>query len=408
MWIHLPRSTYSPCAVVLPDSTLESSELHDLLARFVTSSGKSHAAKFWNRVCKTDSWMMRRSGLISSPSMASRGVESWIASLQESHAREILWRESGSSKPTQGISGQIQGESYGKWDRATSFWRTSTVFLFQSEGSNCPRLSQGYSESWPRTGSMRNGLLYPPQKSEPVSGASDCSSWPLTLEKWPTCRAEEHKEPVASDQAKAKGFFALCEDSATWNWPTIREHEVGAYQNQTDGSTQPTLTGTTEQWASPAAGGGGSVSRGNDRIGEPLLAGQASLWTTPQAHDTNMRSHGQTSGLLDNKAGNACLATDASLWATAAARDWKGDSEASMDKGSDVPGGCRLPGDAETFSANFPQAQALDLTALLNQLLGGISRADKLRALGNGVVPHQCAAAFRILWQRLMAIGGDT
>ena len=40
--------------------------------------------------------------------------------------------------------------------------------------------------------------------------------------------------------------------------------------------------------------------------------------------------------------------------------------------------------------------------------LGGISRADKLRALGNGVVPHQCAAAFRILWQRLMAIGGDT
>lgn len=38
---------------------------------------------------------------------------------------------------------------------------------------------------------------------------------------------------------------------------------------------------------------------------------QVQRWTTPQAHDTNKRSKGQTSGKLNNGAGNACLATDA-------------------------------------------------------------------------------------------------
>lgn len=40
-----------------------------------------------------------------------------------------------------------------------------------------------------------------------------------------------------------------------------------------------------------------------------------SQWTTPTAKH-NARSEGQTSGRLDNGAGNACLATDAKQWAT--------------------------------------------------------------------------------------------
>lgn len=46
-------------------------------------------------------------------------------------------------------------------------------------------------------------------------------------------------------------------------------------------------------------------------------------WTTPQSHDVKKRSRGQTSGRLNNKAGNACLATDAEVWPTPAARGHK-------------------------------------------------------------------------------------
>lgn len=42
------------------------------------------------------------------------------------------------------------------------------------------------------------------------------------------------------------------------------------------------LQGEAQQWCTPGAMGGGSVSRSGDRIGEPLLAGQAeSHWMTP-------------------------------------------------------------------------------------------------------------------------------
>jgi hypothetical protein len=184
--------------------------------------------------------------------------------------------------------------------------------------------------------------------------------------------------------------------SGSSSWPTVRSHEVGDYQNQTDGTTQPTLCGIAHQWptpagsvaqdgeqpeswlerrerlketanngngagmpltiasqlwpsprsegsescgnhpgatdsltgackelwASPNGAAGGSTSRSGDRIDEPLLGGQVKLWTTPTAKH-NARSEGQTSGKLDNGAGNACLATDAKAWQTPSARDHK-------------------------------------------------------------------------------------
>ena len=51
------------------------------------------------------------------------------------------------------------------------------------------------------------------------------------------------------------------------------------------------------------------------------LAAQATMWTTPQAHDATMRGAGQ---VPTSKAGNACLARDATQWPTPAARDHKG------------------------------------------------------------------------------------
>jgi hypothetical protein len=67
---------------------------------------------------------------------------------------------------------------------------------------------------------------------------------------------------------------------------------------------------TVTLWNRPAAGGGGSVSRGNDRIDEPLLSGQAEqmmLWATPRSSPNENRQTKPTPSQIAGKHGN-CLA----------------------------------------------------------------------------------------------------
>lgn len=74
-------------------------------------------------------------------------------------------------------------------------------------------------------------------------------------------------------------------------WPTPAAGDADrASDTYCRGEGNPTLLGSArtwaaDQWASPGSMGGGSVSRGGDRVGEPLLAGQAELWATPAGRD---------------------------------------------------------------------------------------------------------------------------
>jgi hypothetical protein len=159
---------------------------------------------------------------------------------------------------------------------------------------------------------------------------------------WATPRATEREQHNSADEGEALSL-------QTKNWPTVRSHEVGEYQNQKDGTTLPTLTGAvvlwttpdtarrgteslesqqarkaegkagcasllteaeklwqtphcptanssdmsettylgrqTTLWCSPQAPPGGNTSRGGDRIDEPLLGGQVQAWPTPNARD---------------------------------------------------------------------------------------------------------------------------
>jgi hypothetical protein len=212
-------------------------------------------------------------------------------------------------------------------------------------------LPEKFSGTWPAWGLLRRGVFFRLPPSEALRSGSDCSSW-----------------------------------------PTIRSEEAGEYQNQRDGTTQPTLTGVAQQtvsqwptpnaqvsndgetpetwqaradkikeqgingngagtplaiaaqqWNSPAAGGGVSVSRGGDRIDEPLLAKQAEMtaqWATPQAHDSQggspdrIKRHG-------TKHGDRNLADDVTMWATpSAASDANGCSspEKTAERHAKMPG----------------------------------------------------------------------
>jgi hypothetical protein len=89
--------------------------------------------------------------------------------------------------------------------------------------------------------------------------------------------------------------MTLAKDVAMWPSPRSEDSEsCGNHPNAQDslmGTTKqwPTPYGVTgnhgPDWARPQAGNGGSVSRGGDRIDEPLLAGQANQWATPMGRD---------------------------------------------------------------------------------------------------------------------------
>ena len=114
--------------------------------------------KSWLAAAKKHVWMKHLFGRIVEPSTAALGVESWIASLRESRARETASLANGDLKTTNVICGPIVGESFAKWDQPSSSWRTFQACLFQKMSNPLP--SAGYSESWVKWGSMRNGECF--------------------------------------------------------------------------------------------------------------------------------------------------------------------------------------------------------------------------------------------------------
>lgn len=74
----------------------------------------------------------------------------------------------------------------------------------------------------------------------------------------------------------------------TSTWPTPREHEVGNYQNQKDGTTQPTLTGKAVLWTTPNVPSRGKESKESKEkrgSGGVDLQTQADQWPTPMKAD---------------------------------------------------------------------------------------------------------------------------
>lgn len=279
------------------------SELHSeaITAACVWWKGKRMQPHSLRRAWQKAHWMRVLSGMMCAPSTAQRGVDQLILSAQESRAKGTPSRASVNSKPTLATSGPTRGESFAKLVRGAFSSKTCQASLFPTEQPDSPPLSFGFSRSWPKMGSMRNGECSRRPRWVPATNASGFSCWPTSgangakgshkegqrrgplnevAEHWPTPdksaseggrtskhpptgvrpsgakraitindaaafwqtpksatgeyqyvgdkvylnlegeaalwatpRAEEHKEPVCSEQAKAKGFVALCEQS---------------------------------------------------------------------------------------------------------------------------------------------------------------------------------------------------
>lgn len=337
MWLYVPgmESSYVPepeCSAKASGSAASSSE--SSCGIWLTLSGTLTRRPLSWRGWLNRPWIKLLSGTISQPSMANRLAERWTSSVLASRVSHTPAPASSGDTPTSGATGTETAPS-----------RTS-------------------SESWPS--------VVPPwcssKTSLPGFAAAGFDLSERNYADWVT-RSKTRSFSLRKRLARAT--------SASWFscWPTVRSHEVGNYQNQKDGTTQPTLTGSVVLWPTPAAnddnktpeahlamkkrmgerdGTGanrtaitslnvltqlwpsprsedsescgnhpeamdsGSVSRGGERIDEPLLAGQVKAWPLP------MESAWPTPSARDYKGANHELPTHnarplnevAKVWAT--------------------------------------------------------------------------------------------
>lgn len=204
MWLIIPE--FSPYSPEDPVSTSPSNSLFQKLARSALWRGTSKPPEFWQRAWKRATWLRRLSGLTCETSLAYRGVGAWISSLGASHARTSpspeavlglmdLARGSGASSPG----------SFARWDPGSYSWRTSQLSLLGD--------STVFSGTLPRSGSMRNGQLFPREPVVPRTVETGSSSWP-------TAAATDWKG--SSRKGQRKGQLS---EAAEQKWPTPRSSD---------------------------------------------------------------------------------------------------------------------------------------------------------------------------------------
>jgi hypothetical protein len=143
MWIYVPQVASYPSAQAEADSSSDLGWQTQLVAPSVTLKGKHLPARSLLRACKTKSWMRHLFGLISQPSTASLGVESWIASLAATPAKDSPPWESERGQKTPATSGPTSQTSSRTSSQAGSSSRTSPTTSTSASTSS----ARSY-ESW--------------------------------------------------------------------------------------------------------------------------------------------------------------------------------------------------------------------------------------------------------------------
>jgi len=156
MWTYLPASIFSP-ATAGSISHLDSPESNPEPS--VTSNGTSTVSKSSKPVSKTGSCMTRQSGTMSESSTDSPGVAEWISSLPLRPANHTVKPENCVGPETIETSSQIPSVWLAKYDQKLCMWRTCQVLMFDQRMDGQPT-GQLWSENWPRSGTTVDGTLY--------------------------------------------------------------------------------------------------------------------------------------------------------------------------------------------------------------------------------------------------------
>jgi hypothetical protein len=272
MWLYVP-SACSPEEP--PASTSELRLLAEMCALNVMWRSTFKQPAFWQRVLKREPLGPLQFGQTSQHLM-DRAFAAWLTSSSEDSPVRMSpspESEQGSTKESAPDSGSTSAVPFATFDRHASSLRMSQDCLFpfavEEENPSEHREWSGYSETWPNSGSMRNGTCFLRPKSARRTSGSESLSWPT---------------PQAHDQTGGRG----------------PNNELA------DGHYRPhDLVNFTKSWPTPRAED--SESCGNHP------GAKDSKWATPNAHD------GRRPGSDETSTQGGDLKRDAENWPTPSA-----------------------------------------------------------------------------------------
>lgn len=286
MWLYLPTSVCSPEP---PGSISDYESLSRRLAVSATWNGKEQQPPSWLRELKKGRLTRRLSGLTCEPSRADSIVAAWLESSAGSPVRISRLQESGpeSTAPDPDCGPNTRG-SLGTFDPTGYSLRTSQVSLITNQ---CDE----FSETFPASGSMRNGSVFERPTWAPRTAASGCSFWPTAVahddQKTPEAHLAMKQRMGERDgtHANRTAITSLNVFVQQWgrDWPTPQVHDSGGMRGNTmaDHHYFPhDLVNAVDQWRTPdAPGSGGPRNRqGSQGAGHQItIAEQAEHWATP-------------------------------------------------------------------------------------------------------------------------------
>ena len=192
----------------VPGLEASSEELNESFlnaAPFAMSRGKPMPRQSWRRKWKQGGFIRRLSGATCEPLTASRGVASWIGSLEDSRASPSAQQGSNWEKTTPATFGLSLSESLARYDLASSSWKTYQASLLSAEPLSL--------QTWPNSVIASRGRLFALPMLEPFTIVEGGSVLPTptakanqgspSFQKWPSFQRMMYPTPTAHESVKA-------------------------------------------------------------------------------------------------------------------------------------------------------------------------------------------------------------
>lgn len=286
MWIYVP-SQFCPCAPVSADSTSALEWRSQMLAQSVLLRSKPMRQQSWQRAWNKTPWIKRLFGRIYEPSMARRGVASWIASLRAIHASPLALQASSSATKTQDTSGQMSFAWSEKLTHLCASSKTSQD-IYDWDSNKSTMTFEAWVTALRQACSLR-------RKSVHLINGNDCSSWP-------TARVSSANTPCQSEIAKGDPRRRREVSVITWATPNTMDHlpprspeameRMLGPEGARAGRTRPSNLREQIMWLTPRAQESAEnqdtfLKRNGDRTDRCFgsLSAQAKVWPTVTTQD---------------------------------------------------------------------------------------------------------------------------
>ena len=287
LWLYIPDLPYLQG---VEDSNSDSPLRSELITeQSPTLKGNARPLRSWLRTWKEGGWIRLLSGMTLQPLQAMSLAHSWITSTlsqQDSLASRGQSPDSEKEPMTSDGSGLSSSDWFARYDPEASSWRTSQVSFMEELNT--------FSETWPRSGSMRNGqvfehqtLAHPTAESESLSWASpvaaDAAQGDIENENTKYVTTGTGRLPKISNNGES-GSLGLAREVKHWATPEARDWKGHTITENHPEGYNHALPNDVAMWMTP------TVMSANDKfknIPKDLsrLSSQGVVWSTPTASD---------------------------------------------------------------------------------------------------------------------------